>query len=468
MERARKTAFVGIVFTVLPNLCGCGVNSNPPSPVQPQNVAGLDPQALQLLRSKIAEVSGDPTSARAHGMLGLAYEANKMWSEADASFANAIELDGREPLWQLHRAIAVQSWGDLALALELYADLASRMSDSAAFQHRFGDALLASGRADEAIPHFDSVIRLEPERPEGYVGRGGAYLNLKELEKAAADLERAVELDGSYRSAHYLLGLTYRGLKRNEAAARELALGLDGKIRYLPDELNESRKALAVSYGTRMERSLALLKSGKNAKAVEILEELSRSHPEDVNALNNLATGYRRLGQDQRALGLLERVHRIDPTQFATLINLAAVRLDVGDHRGALADAERAVLLAPDHRSTQMVLGQVLSRMGKLPEARDALELSLGLGVTADGYNLLGETCAAMQDFTKALECFGEAIRIDPSHLNAHINLCRLYLFQGQLNEAGKVLSQAKSLDPTHPQLAAMARELDQRKRSVR
>ncbi len=444
-------------------LAGCGPAG--PAPVQPTNAAGIDPSALTLLHEKIREVEGDRGSAFAHGQLGLTYEANKMWSEAAASFANAAQLDGSDSRWPFHRAIAMHNFGALEEALELYDTLSVKLATSATYRHRFGDALLQNGQAQESIVHFDQVIRLEPNQAEGFVGRGGARYHLKQYNDAVTDLEKAVALDPGYRSAHYLLGLSYRELGRRDDARRELGLGVDGKIRYLPDEFNELKKELGVGYGTRMERALVLFKSGKNTEAVKVLEELSAAYADNTDVLNNLASGYRRLGQDQRALGLLKRVHKLDPKQFPTLINLAAVRLDVGDLRGALADAQQAVALAPEHRSTQMILGQVLSRMGKLPEARAALERSLELGATADGQNLLGETCASMQDFASAMGAFEEAIRLDPAHLPALLNLCRMHLFQGRMKEAEAAFAAAKRIAPGNPQVNQMAGDIEERKR---
>jgi len=459
MSHARSVLAALVACTLL----ACGDSG--PAPIRPANVETIDVTALALLREKIAEVEEDRSSASAHGHLGLAYEANKMWAEAASSFANAQSLDPRDPRWRFHRAIALQSWGDLETALSLYATLEGRLADDVAYRHRYGDALLQAGRTEEALSHFEEVLRLRPTSAEGYVGRGGARLQLERLDAAVQDLEEATRIDPSYRSAHYLLGLVYRELGRTDEARRELALGVGGMIRYLPDELNEEKKAFGVGYGMRMERAHVLLKSGRNREAVEVLEELAGIYPESSDVMNNLASGYRRLGQDQRALGLLEKIHAIDPDEFATLINLAAVRLDMGDLRGAHADARRAVELAPDHRSTRMILGQVLSRMRKFPEARAALERSLELGNTPDGQNLLGEACASMNDFAPAQVAFEEALRLDPAHLTAHLNLCRLYLFQNRFAEAEKVFRAARELAPTSPQVDSMAREIAKRKR---
>ncbi len=52
-------------------------------------------------------------------------------------------------------------------------------------------------------------------------------------------LEKAVAIDYGYKSAHYSLGLAYRGLGEHEAATRELGKGQGAKRRIMGDPLSQ-------------------------------------------------------------------------------------------------------------------------------------------------------------------------------------------------------------------------------------
>ena len=107
----RSLAAVGLLL-LLP-ACGGGL-----PPVE-TTISPSEPAVAELVRSKVDRVLASPGDAAAHGSLGLAYEANGLWEEAEACFANAAALDPNEVLWSYHQALALQEMGrtDDALAL---------------------------------------------------------------------------------------------------------------------------------------------------------------------------------------------------------------------------------------------------------------------------------------------------------------------------------------------------------------
>ena len=64
-----------------------------PATVVPEDMSGLDGSVARLVSGQLSAVNGAPREAATHGKLGLIYEANEMYHEAQLSFANAAELD---------------------------------------------------------------------------------------------------------------------------------------------------------------------------------------------------------------------------------------------------------------------------------------------------------------------------------------------------------------------------------------
>ncbi|MDR3277132.1 MAG: tetratricopeptide repeat protein, partial [Oscillospiraceae bacterium] len=76
-----------------------------------------------------------------------------------------------------------------------------------------GQEHLSAGEYDEAITAFTSAIALDGELTEAYVGRGDAYAGLARYGDAAADYERALELDDSDKSVATKLGAAQNRLE---------------------------------------------------------------------------------------------------------------------------------------------------------------------------------------------------------------------------------------------------------------
>src|SRR5262249_23046541 len=104
LRRVQGAGSVLALAALLP-ACGAPLGLDPVQPVEPRK---LDLEVLELARVKIEAVRADPSNARAHGTLGLLYEANSLWAAAAASFDNASRLDPREALWRYHRSIALR------------------------------------------------------------------------------------------------------------------------------------------------------------------------------------------------------------------------------------------------------------------------------------------------------------------------------------------------------------------------
>src|SRR5262249_12695573 len=132
-------------------------------PVEPGETRQLDPEVLELARVKIEAVRADPSNARAHGTLGLLYEANSLWAAAAASFDNASRLDPREALWRYHRSIALREAGETEAANALLAQSARELASLPGVQHRLGQVLLDSGDVEGAWAAFQRALALAPE-----------------------------------------------------------------------------------------------------------------------------------------------------------------------------------------------------------------------------------------------------------------------------------------------------------------
>ena len=132
---------------------------------------------------------------------GQSYAALKRTSQAEASFQNVLEQDDESrfaPHALNHLAAIAMQRQDFEKADELYARVAEFSSDDdmaieSVFQR--GQALMASGRLDEAIKLFTQIVDEHggtPRAPTARARRAIALARVGEIERALYELTQVV------------------------------------------------------------------------------------------------------------------------------------------------------------------------------------------------------------------------------------------------------------------------------------
>jgi len=75
--------------------------------------------------------------------------------------------------------------------------------------HGLGLALIAEGKTEEAIDHYNKTISIKPEFPNAYNNRGIVYGGLGQYELAMDDFDKAIRLKEDYAEAYYNKAVTY-------------------------------------------------------------------------------------------------------------------------------------------------------------------------------------------------------------------------------------------------------------------
>ncbi len=452
---------------VLLALCGAllAACAEPPPPVvRTSTPEELDPAVRRLVGRLADEAEAAPRSAEARGRLGLGYEANLLWREAQASFEQAIPLEEGDPwVWELHRAIVLREAGETRQALEQLRQVVDERPESSAARQRLGLALLELGDAAGAVEAFEAVMELEPGEAAGYLGAGEARLLLGEPRVAADLLEKAVELSADPAQARYRLGLAYRALGREEEAASALALGLEGEPELLRDPRSSALREYTVYLAARLERAAKLLESERLDKASTLLEICLDDHPERPTVLNTLALT--RLAQDRpdEARELLDRSLAADPEYFETHLILASWATRTGRIALALEETGRAVEAAPGNAAPHTARSQALVAAGRYGEAAASLERALELEVRDPRiYLALGVLYEGTERWSDALALYRRSLERWPALVPAWLGVARTSLALGDTEKAREAVDAALRLDSGHPEAHLLALRLEE------
>ncbi|HEY2933094.1 MAG TPA: tetratricopeptide repeat protein [Acidobacteriota bacterium] len=110
---------------------------------------------------------------------------------------------------------------DYAAAKALLKELLRGQVDSAELNFLYGDCVLQSQRADEAIPYLEKAVTRNPRLPAAQAALGRAYLQAGKTGEAIPHLKAALKIDDD-GSMHYQLSRAYQSLGKMDLARQTL------------------------------------------------------------------------------------------------------------------------------------------------------------------------------------------------------------------------------------------------------
>ncbi len=155
-----------------------------------------------------------------------------------------------------------------------------------------------------------------------------------------------------------------------------------------------------------------------------------------------------RLSYIERLLGTMQWNQAAPPDPFELKRVQAILRALSEPHSRLIAEYQQKVKDAPTDPQALALLGVVQLRCNELARAQQTLEQASARGVRLD--DELGAVYLRLGQREKARQIFARLREIDPSHADAHNQLCKLLWQEGNLEQAGKECHTAIAL---HPQL---------------
>ena len=442
--------------------CSCGPEPTLPELTIPRS---LDAEIRSLVDDHLERVREDPSNAEKLGQLGLVFEANALWQQARQCFDAAALLAPREPVWAYHAARATLNLGDFDGAVAAMHAVVKSFPGFAPAQHHLGDLLLESGDIDGADAAFRRAVSLHGKSPEGHVGLGRAALERRDYAAAVTALEHALSLQPGHKMAAFLVGRAYRRLGRTEDADRAQAQGEDAEKSYIPDRTSRDLARYSRGYSTRLDQAVGLLRAGKPADAIVVLERMYQERPQDLMVMNNLAVAYRRVNRPREALAILDASIEVHPGAFGTYINKADCLASLELYPQALAAADAAIDRAPQIAQAHFERGRALLFMGEFAPARVSLETAIGLDNRRPSFHqALAQVCLRLEDRTGARAALEELLRLTPQSLLHLVNLGFVCVDLEDWPGAKRALEAARKLKPNHGAVKQLEQYYEQRK----
>jgi len=318
---------------------------------------------------------------------------------------------------------------------------------------QLGDRVAAEQWASRALAQ-------EPARVETQVFLAELLILQDRMDEAAGFLRQALALQPDRPGAQYRLGMVLDRLGDREGARR--ALG--------------AAAAQAPNDATvRLVLGRLLLDAGETAEAARHLDQACQLDPKLSGGWYALSQAQSRLGQSESAQRSLDKFRELrqqetvaqdarnlsyDDERFmrtlAAGFHAEAARLLLRQQQPELAEAQlrQATRIAPAEPAAYELLGAVLVKSRRLPEAREVYETLVRLRPDRAGDHVnLGTLRLQLGDFPGAVAALRRALELDPDQPAALNNLARYYLGQG--GEPAGALELTKRLAQVQPTAAS-------------
>ncbi|MEM7228393.1 MAG: tetratricopeptide repeat protein, partial [Planctomycetota bacterium] len=285
----KKLGFIlaGAIIIVVAGTLAILRDGPAPPPVHSANVDEADPMIQAAVSETLGQIEQDLGNAGLRIRLAQLYHANGLEDAAEEAYLQAIAMDDEQPRWWHFLALHRSEAGDLEGAIEA-GRMTIKLNDSYGSAHRrLGQWSLELGQLAEASSHYDDAERAQPGHPLNAIGSARVRMEQGDDAAAVMMLER-VTRNPQFRDigyAHTLLSRAYRGLGRDDDAARAAARGAGSK-QVTDDPWLDDLLAMRTGYAGTINEADRLLATGRTEDAIARLNALRPEHPQDVTLLN--------------------------------------------------------------------------------------------------------------------------------------------------------------------------------------
>lgn len=374
-------------------------------------VAARKPEAAIALLERARSI--DARSVGVRMRLARLYLQTKQPLRAVPVATEANKLDPKNPEVLDLLGTAQLNAGHNDNASLTFVTLLQHYPESPLGHYRLAMTRLAQDDVSTAIKEFRRAIELRPKFIDAQAGLAAAYVRTSQVAEALA-VARSVREQNPTDPVGYVLeadtlARAGRAAEAAEGYRRALAMvpsplvaGRLFKVRWAAGDTSgasaEMRAWLSAHPRDLSNRLLfadTAAKKGLFDLAVEQYQLALKLEPNNLVALNNLASSYVRMGHPS-ALAYAERAYKLAPNNPYVLDTYGWILLQRKQIKPALESLQAAAKALPDAPAIRYHYGVALAQAGKRSQARKEIELALQKDPTFEG-------AAQARDFLQTL-----------------------------------------------------------------
>jgi predicted Zn-dependent protease len=336
----------------------------------------------------------------------------------------------------------------LALSDVLFCQVNSRAEVQAHFLQAQRD--FQAKRLGDAKNEFTDILRLDPKNAIAHYDLAGIAFQESQYAQAAQAFRSAFRLDPSMRKAQAFLGICEMRLGQTEEAREDLAESLPN--------ITDPRLRKQV-----VENLVQIYYNEQNLnKVAGVLG--AQTHSNDPELLYDAYRVYTQLASQA-----LASLIQVDPASPRVREIVAQSLMNRRDFTGAIAEYRKAIHEDPHLSGVHFELGQAILADSQTSSARAAAKKEFEAELALDPSNAyaeygLGEIAWFNSNSSAALKHFSRAVELSSGFAEAQIDLGKVLMKMGAIDQAVAHLRMAALREPQNPtahyQLALAYRKL--------
>ncbi|QNN24603.1 tetratricopeptide repeat protein [Planctomycetales bacterium ZRK34] len=276
----------------------------------------------------------------------------------------SINLDAERSESHYIMGLIFQRWQQYEPAYKEYKLAYEARPDDVSPLLAMGEMLVKLNRPDEAITLLSAKLKYFDHNPAIRVGLGRIYMLKRDMPKAVALLREATLL-----------------APEDKTVLEQLTMAEYAAGRW-PDAIDHLKALLAdKNYADRADLHSALgdcyLATQRPLEARRVFMELTREHPNDVNAWIKLAECAWAVEDNVRLSQATRQVLSLSPDRHEGYLLRGMMEMRTGNKAKALPWFDRAASLATNNASPLIMKGMTLEQMGRPAEAAAAYRQAL-------------------------------------------------------------------------------------------
>ena len=284
--------------------------------------------------------------------LGLIRYRQKQWRPALVFFLQALEVgvgNNEAAVWRSIGDVQTELF-DRDAALQAYETSIRIQSQDARTRLALGRFYLERSEPDQAIRHLRAALEIDPMLAAAYPVIGRAYRQAGDLQSAMTILKKALDANPADQESRYTLGQVLQAMGRVDEG--QLELDKYERIRQQIDTANDKYKT-----------ALSHLAAREFSAAEKSLQEALRLAPMYGPALHSLGTLLLDRGSAKQAADTLNRAVEANPLNAASWFSLGAAYFRIGKLPEALQAVQRAIVLNDEDEEYRRLLSQIQAKV---------------------------------------------------------------------------------------------------------
>ncbi len=393
-------------------------------------------RALELVHAALQKSPGDP---RLWTLQGAIYSAQGNKKNALDSFHHALKI-APNAIPALHGAAQIEYEASSVAAIPLLQHLLRLQPQDATSHGMLAIVAYQRGDCQLATAHFEKAGALFDSQLEGLHAYATCLMRLKEFDRAAQALQRALLLSpNDSRERQVLAAVQLRGGQPQQALSTlgpllqakpdsqtlELAATAQEDARNTPEAVKLLQQAILLDpHNVNLYVDFALMSAAhqSNDVGINVVSDGITQEP-NASALY-LARGvlYAQLDQYDKAQADFEKANDLDPSQSLSTAAQGLAAMQKNDLDQALASVQERLARRPNDPALLYLQGDILAQKGFGPPS---------------------------PEFATAMRSAKKAVSLQPTLGPAHDVLAKLYLRSGDYRAAAQECRLALKIDST-------------------